>query len=399
MPITLASHDLLAALQDARRHSDSLFETLHHEVWFERPIARRHRIVFYVGHLEAFDYNLLLGRPTATPSGFPDFDKLFEFGIDPAPGQLPSDTPSDWPSLGALFAYRRHVRDRVDAALADAPSDLIHIAIEHRLMHIETLAYLFHDIDFQQKRRPMPVPTPPSIPFQPEWISIPAGLATLGQAPGDDFGWDNEFVQHQVPVDAFQISRHKVTNGDYLAHVQAGHPAPNFWRLDQGRWYLKTMFAEVPLPLDWPVWVSHQEATAYASAQGARLMTEPEFHRAAFGKPNGSEAQFSPKTPGNFDFRHWDPVPVTAYPEGDSPFGVSQLVGNGWEWTSTPFLPFDGFHAHPSYPGYSADFFDGEHFVLKGASPRTAAVFTRNSFRNWFRRDYPHVYAGFHLVR
>jgi formylglycine-generating enzyme required for sulfatase activity len=63
------------------------------------------------------------------------------------------------------------------------------------------------------------------------------------------------------------------------------------------------------------------------------------------------------------------------------------------------FAPFKGFEPHPFYPGYSADFFDGGHYVMKGASPRTASALTRVSFRNWFRPDYPHMYAGFRLVQ
>ena len=70
----------------------------------------------------------------------------------------------------------------------------------------------------------------------------------------------------------------------------------------------------------------------------------------------------------------WDPIPVTATPLGDSAFGISQLVGNGWEWTSTVFQPFPGFQPFPFYPGYSARFFDGDHYVLKGASSRTDEV-------------------------
>jgi formylglycine-generating enzyme required for sulfatase activity len=74
------------------------------------------------------------------------------------------------------------------------------------------------------------------------------------------------------------------------------------------------------------------------------------------------------------------------------------MVGNGWEWTSTPFGPFPGFTPAPNYPGYSANFFDGHHYVLKGASPRTAACFLRRSFRNWFRPEYSYVYATFRCV-
>ena len=52
-----------------------------------------------------------------------------------------------------------------------------------------------------------------------------------------------------------------------------------------------------------------------------------------------------------------------------------------------------------SYPEYSAEFFDGQHYVMKGASPATAKELVRPSFRNWFRPNYPYVYAKFRTVR
>ena len=77
---------------------------------------------------------------------------------------------------------------------------------------------------------------------------------------------------------------------------------------------------------------------------------------------------------GNFNFERWDPAPVGGFPEGQSAFGVQGLAGNGWEWTSSVFGPFPGFTPFPFYRGYSADFFDGKHFVMKGGSAQTAAV-------------------------
>jgi formylglycine-generating enzyme required for sulfatase activity len=130
-------------------------------------------------------------------------------------------------------------------------------------------------------------------------------------------------------------------------------------------------------------------------------MSEGEFHRAAYGAPSNEERPqpwgLAPPTAerGNFNSRAWDAESIFATPAGDSVFGVSQLVGNGWEWTKTPFAPFPGFEPRPSYPGYSANFFDNQHYVLKGGSPRTAARLLRRSFRNWFRRDYPYLYAKF----
>ena len=77
---------------------------------------------------------------------------------------------------------------------------------------------------------------------------------------------------------------------------------------------------------------------------------------------------------------------------------MADLVGNGWEWTGSLFEPFDGFAPYPYYPGYSANFFDGQHFVMKGGSPLTAACMLRRTFRNWFQPRYPYIYATFRLV-
>jgi formylglycine-generating enzyme required for sulfatase activity len=101
---------------------------------------------------------------------------------------------------------------------------------------------------------------------------------------------------------------------------------------------------------------------------------------------------------GNFDFERWDPTPVGSHAQGRSAFGVEDILGNGWEWTSSLFAPFTGFEPFPFYPGYSANFFDGKHYVMKGGSPRTGACMLRRSFRNWFQPHYPFVYASFRGV-
>jgi formylglycine-generating enzyme required for sulfatase activity len=179
---------------------------------------------------------------------------------------------------------------------------------------------------------------------------------------------------------------------------------PSFWERGREGWSWRGLFDTVPLPAAWPVYVTHAEASAYATWRGARLPTEAEYHRAAFGTPAGGERAFpwgdAPPdvTRGNFGFQSFDPVPVGSYPAGQSAWGVHDLVGNGWEWTRSVFAPFPGFAPHPGYPGYSADFFDGEHLVLKGASPATARELVRRSWRNWFRPRYPYPYATFRCV-
>jgi formylglycine-generating enzyme required for sulfatase activity len=165
------------------------------------------------------------------------------------------------------------------------------------------------------------------------------------------------------------------------------------------------MFDMVALPRSWPVYVSWAEANAFARWRGARLPTEAEYQRAAYGSDTPAARQYpwgnEPPTAerGVFDFNSWDPEPAGSHPAGRSPWGADDLVGNGWTWTASLFAPFPGFSALPSYPEYSADFFDGEHFVLKGASPATARELLRPSFRNWFRPRYPGVYAAFRCAR
>ena len=152
--------------------------------------------------------------------------------------------------------------------------------------------------------------------------------------------------------------------------------------------------------------MSLAEARAFAKWRGGRLPTEAEYHRAAYGEPDGGERPFpwggDDPTPrhGNFHFAQWSPVPVGSHPTGASAWGVHELIGNGWEWTATAFAPFPGFEANiPGYPGYSADFFDGKHLVLKGASWATDAQLIRRSFRNWYQARYPYVFAKFRCVR
>jgi iron(II)-dependent oxidoreductase len=395
---------LLRRIESARKRTDELFELLMPGALYSRPIPERHRLIFYLGHLEAFDWNQLSRQALDIPSFHPEFDHLFEFGIDPPVGQAPQDKPSDWPSESEIRTYNQRAREIVDEVLEQAPQQIVEVALEHRLMHAETLAYLFHNLPYDQK---IPVHmdgihdvSRPS----PKMIDIPAGQATLGQK-ASEFGWDNEFDEHPVTVSGFAISKYKVTNGEYLDFVRDGAAPPHFWLERKGEWFYRGMFAEIPLPHHAPVYVTHAEAGAYARWAGQALPTEAQFHSAAFASKTGPERSYpwgdaAPGSQhGNFDFHHWDPIHIAANPAGDSAFGVSQLIGNGWEWTSTLFGPFPGFEPFPFYPGYSKNFFDESHYVLKGGSPRTAACFLRRSFRNWFRPDYPYVYASFRLVK
>jgi gamma-glutamyl hercynylcysteine S-oxide synthase len=434
---TAVRHDLMKRVNDARSRSDTLFHIVRPGSLYERPIPERHRIIFYIGHLEAFDWNLLGDRVFGLRSVQPDFDRLFAFGIDPVNGGLPSDQPSEWPGAENVYAYVASIRRALEqrfahAADCDSPGcdgfpleTLLNVCIEHRLMHVETLAYMLHQLPLDGKLRLAEPTSPDTAPVDHEMMEIPAGEATLGLSrETENFGWDNEFRLHTAEVPAFAVDRFKITNRQYLDFLNVGgyetrafwsaedwnwkaargisHPI--FWKQAGGRWLYRTMFDEVPLPLNWPVYVSQAEASAYARWVGKSLPTEAEWQRAAYGTPAGAERAYpwgsAPPASkfGNFDLARWDPAPVDGFPAGRSAFGVDDLVGNGWEWTSTIFAPFPGFEPFPFYRGYSADFFDGKHFVMKGGSARTAACMLRPTFRNWFQAHYQYVYAGFRCV-
>jgi formylglycine-generating enzyme required for sulfatase activity len=368
-----------------------------------------------------------------------------------------------WPSRQEVLEFGREVDEAVIHAMRHASVDQarpgmrraegLFTALEHEAMHQETMLYMWHRLPHEHKKKPADVRyelggAPPSH----RTAIVPGGMATLGaDRQRTLFGWDNEFDELCVESAPFEIDVYPVTNADFLEFIDAGgysnrdlwsdegwewrtaggieHPSfqvPATGSARSGRapstrvarsgqapstrvarsgqvdgWLWRGMFEFIPLPLAWPVYVSQAEASAYARWKGRRLPTEAEYHRAAFGTPEGKERQLPwdgdvvRSDYGNFDFASWEPVPVGARPAGVSAWGVHDLVGNGWEWTSTEFGPFPGFQPMVSYPEYSAEFFDGHHYVMKGASPGTARELIRRSFRNWFRANYPYVYAKF----
>jgi len=459
---------VLDRFRAVRARTRAMFNLLDESVYYERPVPLRNPVVFYEGHLPAFAVNTLIKGALGRPGIDAGLEAIFARGIDPATEAtaIARGNPA-WPARDVVREYAAAADRAIEAAIETADlestahpmlerAQALWAILEHEEMHQETLAYMWHEVPDALKRKPPSYQTvsrdlhtrragsslsadlsadasakaqarsaeaeDPGTAIQ---ATIPAGMATLGTSRDEAvFAWDNELVAHQVHVPAFAIDVHNVTNAQFMAFVEAGGYAderwwrpedwswivsaqvahPRFWEQHDGRWYWRAMFERVPLPPDWPVYATWAEAHAYARWRGRRLPTEAEFHRAAYGLPDGGERMSAweqapnGRAPANLDFARWDPEPVGGRPEGASAFGVHDLVGNGWEWTSTIFGPFAGFTPLPSYPEYSADFFDEEHFVMKGASPVTALALARRGFRNWFRPNYPYVYATFRCV-
>jgi len=414
------------ALDAAWRRSDELFALIPEGAWLERPIGLRHPILFYVGHLPAFAWNQM-GRG-ALEAGHHDerLDLLYARGIDPEDDAgAKAQSIHAWPTIPETLAYRDAVRAAILAKIDDVlgrPGDLlcengrvIHLVIEHEVMHHETLLYMYAECPPGLVTRPETIAPPEGGDgLAAEPIHVPAGKSVIG-ASWDEipFGWDNEFGRVVADVPAFSIDSRPVRNLDWLSFYKQNDSRdehlPCAWVRDaRGGLSVKTVFGPVPFEIaaGWPVQVSGEQASVYCASKGGRLPTEAELRRAAYGTPEGGLRAYpwgdAPPRPehGNFGFRRWYPTPVGNFPAGASAWGVEELVGNGWEWTRTPFAPLPGFSAWArTYPGYSADFFDDAHDIVFGASWATDDKLLRRSFRNWYRRNYPYPFTSFRVVR
>ncbi|MGH3958075.1 ergothioneine biosynthesis protein EgtB [Mycobacterium sp.] len=255
-------------------------------------------------------------------------------------------------------------------------------------------------------------------------VLVPGGPFVLGvDAANEPFALDNESPAHVVDVAAFRIGRIPVTNGEWQQFIddggyrqarwwsargwqhrqQAGLSAPQFWTAD-GLTRIRFGRPE-EIPADEPVQhVSYFEAEAYAAWAGARLPTEVEWEKACAWDPAAESRRRYPwgaDEPAaarvNLGGAALRPAPVGAYPAGASAYGAEQLLGDVWEWTSSPLQPWPGFRPM-IYQRYSQPFFGGDYRVLRGGSWAVEPGILRPSFRNW---DHPYrrqIFCGVRLA-
>jgi iron(II)-dependent oxidoreductase len=178
------------------------------------------------------------------------------------------------------------------------------------------------------------------------------------------------------------------------------------WQRDGDGWAYTRFGVTTRVRPDEPVvHVCFHEAQAYARWAGKRLPTEAEWEKAARFDPATARTRRHPWgndewTPerANLGQRHLSPAPVGAYPQGASPLGVHQLIGDVWEWCDTTLHGYPGFTAFP-YREYSEAFFGPDYRILRGGSFGTDAAACRGTFRNW---DYPirrQIFSGFRCAR
>ncbi|MFF7203723.1 ergothioneine biosynthesis protein EgtB [Streptomyces sp. NPDC008141] len=295
---------------------------------------------------------------------------------------------------------------------------------QHEQQHDETML-----ITHQLRKGPaaLSAPEPPAGGMQglAEEILVPGGPFTMGTST-EPWALDNERPAHRRDVPAFHLDTAPVTCGAYIAFIEDGgyddprwwaaegwdqirrHDigAPLFWRREAGQWLRRRFGVTEPVPKDEPVLhVSWYEADAYARWAGRRLPTEAEWEKAARHDQEADRSRRFPwgdadptPTQANLGQRHLRPAPAGSYPEGESPLGVRQLIGDVWEWTSSDFLPYPGFAAFP-YREYSEVFFGSAHKVLRGGSFAVDKVACRGTFRNWDLPVRRQIFSGFRTAR
>ncbi len=333
---------------------------------------------------------------------------------------LPLLTPTEARSF--IADVRGRVLDGLERA--GETDDLFTYAMveQHEQQHVETM------LATHQLRRGSPLlgagaPLPPGRQVSPEPVLVPAGPFVLG-VDGTDEPWslDNERPAHVVDLPAFRIGRVPVSNGEWQVFVEAGgYDDPQWWsprgwkhRQDAGLerplfWSAdgsRRRFGHVEeVPANEPVQhVSFFEAEAYAAFAGARLPTEQEWEKACVWDPAlGRRRRWpwgdSPWTPdlANLGGDALRPAPLGAYPAGASAYGVEQMMGEVWEWTSSGFEAWSGFEPM-LYADYSAPFFGGDYRVLRGGSWAVGGNAIRPSFRNWDHPVRRQIFTGLRLA-
>ena len=313
------------------------------------------------------------------------------------------------PTLDEVRAYRRHVDEHMTHLLEQAPDDLelgflVVLGLNHEQQHQELILtdikHVLGNNPLLPALRDTPMP-PKTSATELEFIAVSGGIAEIGHA-GDEFAFDNETPRHRVLLQPHALASRAVTNGEYLEFVRdGGYTEPSLWLSDG---WAKVNSEGWGRPLYWtedstahytlgglrdidlaaPVChVSYYEADAFARWWGARLPSEPELEHAA--QPRAMD--------GNLvESGFLQPIAAQTT-------GLTQVYGDVWEWTSSPYAPYPGFKPLTGSLGEYNGKFMCNQLVLRGGSCATPASHLRPSYRNFFYPDARWQFSGIRLAK
>lgn len=429
--------ELLAYFRQTWELYERLFDCLADErAYYNKAIPLRHPLIFYLGHTATFYINKLMAGRLIDARIDDRIEAMMAIGVDEMSWDDLDNSHYNWPSLSELRDYRGKVRTRVEQFIAtmplslpigwDSPAWVILMGIEHERIHLETSSVLIRQLPIEWVRHQphWPVCTDARHDRQavPEntLISVAGGRVTQGKTD-PTYGWDNEYGTQVSDVKPFCASKMLVSNAEFFTFVAAGGYQQSRWWDEEGQGWqafsqatmptfwvgnaeqpeslkLRLMAEEVPMPWDWPVEVNQLEASAFCrwkageTGKSIQLPAENEWmllrEQVAGDQPDWDIA------PGNLNLAHWaSSCPVDRFSHGD----FYDLVGNVWQWTTTPINGFEGFRVHPLYDDFSTPTFDGKHALIKGGSWISTGNEALKSSRYAFRRHF-FQHAGFRYV-
>jgi ergothioneine biosynthesis protein EgtB len=317
---------------------------------------------------------------------------------------------------GNVDARMRDLLDRLDEGALGKIADTIELGFHHEQQHQELLLM---DIKHVLSLNPLhPVyagsPSAETAPDALGWVDIEGGLVEVGH-DGDGFGFDNELPRHQQWLEPYRLADRLVTNAEWLefiadggyrrhelwlsdgwARVNAdGWRAPFYWLDVDGQWFEHTLNGTWPVNPGLPVsHVSFYEAEAYATWAGKRLPSEAEWEHAAelclTAAPGGASALDE----GNLADTE------TYHPRAAGPAGarLRQMFGDCWEWTSSAYHAYPGFHPAEGAIGEYNGKFMSNQMVLRGGCAFTPPGHTRPSYRNFFPHGARWALSGVRLA-
>ncbi|MFD7540977.1 ergothioneine biosynthesis protein EgtB [Streptomyces sp. NPDC059819] len=419
----------LTALTAARARTGTLTSTVDDHELTSQHSPLMSPLVWDLAHIGNQEEQWLLRAVAGQDAIRPEIDSLYDAFEHPRAARptLPLLAPAE------ARRYAADVRGRALDVLESTPlrggpltdaAFAFGMIAQHEQQHDETML-ITHQLRSGPVALTAPEPPTGATDGLPAEVLVPGGPFTMGTST-EPWALDNERPAHRRAVSAFHLDTTPVTCGAYLRFMADGGyreerwwepagwamvrehalDAPLFWRQEGGQWLRRRFGVTEPVPLDGPVLhVSWYEADAYARWAGRRLPTEAEWEKAARHDPASGRSRRYPWGDGdptaahaNLGQRHLRPASAGAYPEGQSPLGVRQLMGDVWEWTSSDFLPYPGFVAFP-YREYSEVFFGPGHKVLRGGAFSVDEVACRGTFRNWDLPVRRQIFAGFRTAR
>ncbi|WP_051050826.1 5-histidylcysteine sulfoxide synthase [Winslowiella toletana] len=416
---------------------EDLFDCLADQrAWFTKAISLRHPLIFYFGHTATFYVNKLLAGQHLNQRVDPAIEAMMAIGVDEMSWDDLDTSHYQWPAVEELRDYRGKVKTIVSEFIQtmpltlpvdwNSPAWVILMGIEHERIHLETSSVLMRQLPLEWVK---PQPHWPAcqqarhnrqqVPAN-KLLSVAAGRVTQGKTD-DTYGWDNEYGTLHSDVKAFKASQMLVSNAEFLEFVSAGGYQQQQWWDDEGWGWrgfsradkptfwvgditqpdqlkLRLLAEEVAMPWDWPAEVNQLEAAAFcrwkadASGKSIQLPSEAEWYLLR-EQLTGDQPDWQ-QTPGNINLAYWaSSCPVDRFPQGE----FFDLVGNVWQWTTTPINGLEGFKVHPLYDDFSTPTFDGKHTIIKGGSWISTGNEALKSARYAFRRHF-FQHAGFRYV-